>query len=63
MLNYKLIEEEYQFKKWYDFYYDNLSCMYNIFLNKLKKIKHKEINFNDFCIFIYNNSSKIILKE
>jgi hypothetical protein len=63
-LNFLNIENENHFNKWYDYYYNNLVSMYNILINNLrnKKIRHKYIDFNNFCIFIYNNSSKIILK-
>jgi hypothetical protein len=49
---------------WYNHYYNNLIDMFNILINNLrnKNAKYKkDILFDTFCIFIYNNSSKRII--
>ena len=52
------------YNNWYNHYYDNLIDMFNILIKNLKnkngKYK-KEVLFDNFCILIYNNSSKKII--
>ena len=51
------------FLKWYDCYRVNLKDMYNILIKNLKdnNLIYNKTKFKDFCLFIYNNSSKIIV--
>ena len=54
-----------KFDKWYDCYNKNLKDMYTIFIKNLKSnnLKYKKVdndNFRHFCIFVYNNSTKLI---
>lgn len=50
------------FVKWYDCYRSNLKDMYYILIKNLKdsNLIYKT-TFKDFCIFVYNNSSKRII--
>jgi len=54
-----------KFEKWYEYYNKNLRDMYTIFIKNLKSnnLKYKKVDnntFRHFCIFVYNNSSKLL---
>lgn len=59
----KLIDID-NYHKWEESYKKNLKDLYEILNKNLKNnnIKYKTIDFTDFCIFIYNNSSKRIIE-
>jgi hypothetical protein len=52
------------YNEWHNHYYNYLVDMFNILINNLKNknAKYKrDILFDNFCIFVYNNSSKKII--
>lgn len=52
-----------KYQRWYKEYEKNLCDLYSIFIETLEqRYDHKDVNFHDFCYFIFKNSSKYILK-
>ena len=61
------MQNQLQYEKWRNNYFTHLQDIYKIFKNEFQNIKQlKKIDwdsadiFNQFCILIYNNSSKHI---
>lgn len=61
--SYNKIRDINNYYKWIESYNKNLKDLYEILNKNLKNknIKYKTVDFTDFCIFIYNNSSKRII--
>jgi hypothetical protein len=62
-MNFYELENISNYEKWYYNYIDNLKDMYYILIKNLKdnNIKYKNIDFFEFCIFVYKNTSKYVL--
>jgi hypothetical protein len=63
-MSYSYILNINNYSNWYNHYYNNLMDMFNILIKNLKNKKgkyKKELLFDTFCVFVYNNSSKKIL--
>lgn len=57
---YAYLDEPTFFRRWGDAYYLYLSGLYDVMVNhgnKYKVMEINEINFNQFCNFVYHHSS------
>ena len=58
------ISKDNYYPLWYDRYENNLIHLFSIFQYHIKEYidirKNKEESYNNFCLYIFNNSNKLI---